>query len=158
MDYKRDLYLSWDELQSLCIELAQSILASGKTYDAIVAVTRGGMFPAGLLARELEILHVDTICVTRYKGLETHGQDDVLKLPGDLTGKSVLVVDDLADKGGTLEIVKKHLPDVTIATLIVKPQGKGKVDHFVKETPQDVWVRFPWDTARSYRDPLVKNA
>ncbi len=158
MSYKKEIYLSWDELQNLSIRLAQSILKTGKKYDCIVAVTRGGLFPAGLLARELNVHYIDTICVTTYKGNEGKeaGAAEVLKLPQSLKGKSVLVVDDLADKGTTLDAVKKALPEACFATIFVKPLGKTRVNHFIQETDQETWIRFPWDTIRAYKNPLVE--
>lgn len=156
MEYTKELYLSWDEIQANCIELAYKLIGDRKKFDAIVAVTRGGLFPAGLLARELDIHLIDTICVSRYNGMHAGDTETVLKIPQGLEGKSVLVVDDLADKGRTLDVVKEHLPNATVAVLIVKPEGRDRAHYHVRETEQEVWVRFPWDTFRAYRDPLVK--
>ena len=158
MSYKKEIYLSWDELQSLSIRLAKMLLRTNKKFDAIVAVTRGGLFPAGLLARELNVHYIDTICVTTYNGKEgkKSGEARVLKLPLSLQNKSILVVDDLADKGTTLEAVKAQLPNACFATLFVKPLGKPRVDYFVEETDQETWIRFPWDTIRAYKNPLVE--
>ncbi len=158
MEYTKELYLSWDEVQANCIELAYKIIATKRRYDAIVAVTRGGMFPAGVLARELDIHYVDTICLSRYNVMEVNDEEQVLKIPQGLQDKSVLVVDDLADKGRTLDMVKEHLPNAIVATIIVKPEGKDRVNVYVRETAQEVWVRFPWDTFRMYRDPVAKTS
>lgn len=152
--YTDDLYMGWDEFQAHCIRLAATLNASGKTFDALVAVTRGGLFPAGIIARELDIRMIDTFCVFRYKGQGT-GSETILKTAANLEGKNVLVVDDLADKGRTLEIVREHIPHATIATVFVKPEGKPQVDHYVSEVAQSTWVRFPWDTYRAYKNPLV---
>lgn len=96
--------------------------------------------------------------VTTYNGKEgkKSGEARVLKLPLSLQNKSILVVDDLADKGTTLEAVKAQLPNACFATLFVKPLGKPRVDYFVEETDQETWIRFPWDTIRAYKNPLVE--
>lgn len=152
--YNNDLFLSWDEFQAQAVKLAALINATGRKYDVLVAITRGGMFPAGIIARELDIRLIDTFCMYRYKGQSTT-QETILKQASDYPGKSVLVVDDLADKGKTIETVRQHLPGATVATLFVKPLGKPMVDLFAEEVPESTWVRFPWDTHRAYRSPLV---
>lgn len=152
--YTNDLYLSWDDLQMRCITLAHGLLNLKKNFDVLIAVTRGGMSPASIIARELSIHHIDTFCISRYN-VKDVVREEIIKLPNDYTGKNVLVIDDLADKGRTLEIVRQYLPQATIATVFVKPHGKKFVDIFVEEVNQDTWVRFPWDTQRIYKAPLT---
>jgi len=120
-----------------------------------VAITRGGMAPAMIAARELDIRAVDTISVKSY---DNQDQSDavVLKMPdrelvGDGTG--ILVIDDLVDTGKTLEVVREAMPKAHFATVYAKPKGRAMVDTFITEVSQDTWIFFPWDMALQYVEP-----
>ncbi|MEQ8256210.1 MAG: xanthine phosphoribosyltransferase, partial [Roseovarius confluentis] len=124
-------------------------------WKAVVAITRGGMAPAMIVARELDIRAVDTISVKSYSH-QTQGKPQILKSPdpdlvGDGTG--VLIVDDLVDTGKTLEVVRAALPKAHVATVYAKPQGRELVHTFVTEVSQDTWIFFPWDMALQYVEP-----
>lgn len=151
--YKKEMYLGWDDFQMRCIALAQKLLNANKKFDVLIAVTRGGMSPASIIARELSIHCIDTFCISRYQDKDII-KDDIIKFPNEYNGKNILVIDDLADSGGTLKIVRAHLPQAFIATIFVKPNGKDLVDVYVDDVSQDTWVRFPWDTHRLYKEPL----
>jgi xanthine phosphoribosyltransferase len=121
----------------------------------VVAITRGGMAPAMIVARELDIRMVDTISVKSYDH-QTQGVARIIKSPdagvmGD--GAGVLIVDDLVDTGRTLEVVRAALPRAHIATVYAKPMGRDRVDTFVTEVSQDTWIFFPWDMALQYVEP-----
>ena len=121
----------------------------------MVAITRGGMAPAMIVARELDIRTVDTISIKSYNNQE-RTEARVLKAPdatimGDGTG--ILVVDDLVDSGKTLELVRKLYPRAHFATVYAKPQGRPQVDTFITEVSQDTWIFFPWDMALQYVEP-----
>ena len=120
-----------------------------------MAITRGGMAPAMIVARELDIRTVDTISVKSY---DHQNQMDakILKAPdpdlmGDGTG--ILVIDDLVDSGKTLEVVKEILPNAHFATVYAKPKGRPMVQTFITEVSQDTWIFFPWDMALQYVEP-----
>lgn len=155
--YTSDIYLSWDDVQTLCRELAAQIHKDAPhQYKKILAITRGGLFPAGILARELNIRHIDTISVASYD--EQQRIDPViLKDCSEDYKKDVLVVDDLSDTGTTLRLLKQHLISPRFVTLYVKPQGAELVDWYARHTSQETWVRFPWDTVRQYSAPLVQD-
>jgi xanthine phosphoribosyltransferase len=122
--------------------LAQRL--AGRRFAGIVAVARGGLVPAALLARDLDMRMVDTICVASYDG-RRRGPVDILKCPaGD--GADWLVIDDLADSGATLAAVRARLPAAHFATLYAKPEGKPFTDTYVAEVPQTTWLVFPWET------------
>ena len=120
-----------------------------------MAITRGGMAPAMIIARELDVRTVDTISIKSYDHQKQSGAK-VLKSPdaemmGDGTG--ILVIDDLVDTGKTLEVVKNLYPKAHIATVYAKPKGRPMVDSFITEVSQDTWIFFPWDMALQYVEP-----
>jgi xanthine phosphoribosyltransferase len=138
------LAISWDDVQRDAGLLAQSLAGKGP-WHGIVAVARGGLVPAALVARALGIRMLETISAVAYRG-ETLGSPEVLKFPtaaGD--GAGWLIVDDLVDTGTTMRIVRTMLPNAHVAVLYAKPVGKPLADSFVTEFPQDSWIDFPWE-------------
>ena len=122
---------------------------------AIVAITRGGMAPAMIVARELDVRAVDTVSVKSYHHQE-QAEAVILKAPdaelmGD--GAGILIIDDLVDSGKTIELVRAHYPKAHYATVYAKPQGRSMVDTFITEVSQDTWIFFPWDMALQYVQP-----
>lgn len=152
--YHAEKVASWDEIQGQCRFLAQHILRDAPDLRKILTITRGGLIPAAIIARELNIRHIETIGLGSYNE-QNRGDIEVLKDAHDSYMQDVLVIDDLADTGNTLKFLKERLIHARVATLFVKPLGKPHVDWFVEEVPQDTWVRFPWDTVRQYIPPLV---
>ncbi len=125
-------------------------------FRGIVAVTRGGLIPAAIVARELECRLIESISVVSYDE-ESQGEPSVIKPPsaaGD--GEGFLIVDDLVDSGVTARLVRDLLPRAHFACLYAKPAGKPMADSFVVEVPQDTWILFPWDTAPLFVPPLAK--
>lgn len=136
------LPLTWERIHQDARTLAARLAPKGP-FDRIVAVARGGLVPAAVLARELDIRLVDTVCVSSY-GDGTRHQLEVLKaIDGD--GAGWLVVDDLVDTGATARAVRAMLPKAHYATLYAKPEGRPLVDTHVDEVDQHVWIVFPWD-------------
>lgn len=152
--YQKEKYVSWDEVQLLCRTLAARIHKDRPDLIRILAITRGGLFPAGILARELNIKLIETVGMESYSGTE-QGEVQVLKEFNQRFSHNVLVVDDLADTGRTLKELKKSLVKPVVVTLFAKPEGLPMVDYYAEEVAQDTWVRFPWDTARTFMPPLV---
>lgn len=155
MSARTDIFVSWDEIQHLCTSLAQTILERNLPHERVLAITRGGLFPAGLLARELDIRRIETVGVVAYDD-QTAGQARLVKdaLPEFL--ENTLIVDDLADTGTTIDFLRPLTRGCTFATIFVKPEGKSRVDLFAREVAQDTWIRFPWDTRRQFAEPLVR--
>lgn len=137
--------VSWDEVQGLCQSLAHKISEeSHRDFDKILAISRGGLFPAGLLARALNIRMIDTVCIASYD--EDRHHDPVLLKefhPDFLEG--ALIVDDMANTGATLRLLKSRLLNPHFATLFIKPQSEGLVHWHAAKAPADSRVRFPWD-------------
>jgi xanthine phosphoribosyltransferase len=141
------LRLSWERVQRDCLTLADRLAPAGP-FIGIVAVTRGGLIPAALLARALDLTRVETVCLSSYDGT-TRRAVAVVKPAGEVGdgGRGWLVVDDLVDSGETLAVVRRMLPLAQYATLYAKPAGRAMVETFVDEFDQKVWVDFPWETA-----------
>lgn len=155
--YTSDIYISWDELHRDTRELCAQLLERGKSWHTLIAVTRGGLIPAAVVARELDIRLVDTVCVRSYHGSEAkeQGEATILKAPeGD--GEGCLLIDDLVDTGRTAGAIRERLPKATFATVYAKEEGRPLTDFCVREVPQTTWIRFPWDTALSFAPPLVE--
>jgi xanthine phosphoribosyltransferase len=158
LPHEKGFHVSWDQLHRDARALAWRLQGHGPdkgAWRAVVAITRGGMAPAMIVARELDIRTVDTISVKSYNH-QTQSEPRIIKSPdmeivGDGTG--VLIVDDLVDTGRTLEVVRKTMPKAHVATVYAKPQGRPQVETFVTEVSQDTWIFFPWDMALQYVKP-----
>jgi xanthine phosphoribosyltransferase len=163
LPHEKGFHVSWDQLHRDARALAWRLdgqgpdgaEAGGGGWRAVVAITRGGMAPAMIVARELDIRTVDTISIKSYNH-QTQAEPVVIKAPdaammGDGTG--ILVIDDLVDSGKTLEVVHRLYPKAHFATVYAKPKGKPMVDTFITEVSQDTWIFFPWDMALQYVEP-----
>ncbi len=157
LPHEKGFHVSWDQLHRDARALAWRLQGEAPEdgWRAVVAITRGGMAPAMIVARELDIRVVDTISVKSYNH-QTQSEPRVIKSPdmeivGD--GEGVLIVDDLVDTGKTLEVVRKHMPKAHVATVYGKPMGRDMVDTYVTEVSQDTWIFFPWDMALQYVEP-----
>jgi xanthine phosphoribosyltransferase len=152
--------VTWDQLHRDARALAWRLIDLGP-FRGIVAITRGGLIPAAIVARELEARLVETVSIVTYGrggGDETQiGTPEVIKPPvaaGD--GEGFLIVDDLVDTGATAKVVRALLPLAHFATVYAKPAGKVLVDTFITEVSQDTWILFPWDTEPQFAIPLAK--
>jgi xanthine phosphoribosyltransferase len=147
--------VTWDQLHRDGRALAWRLIDKGP-YKGIVAITRGGLIPAAIIARELDCRLIESVSIQTYDE-ETRGKPLVTKPPaaaGD--GEGWLIVDDLVDTGTTAREVRKLLPRAHFACIYAKPDGKDVVDSFVTEVSQSTWILFPWDTEPQYAAPLVK--
>ena len=158
LPYEDEIIISWVELHRDARHLSHVLHEKGP-WKGIIAVTRGGLVPAALVARELDIRLVDTICVTSYdassagKAAQAQGGIQVLKgVSGD--GAGYLLIDDLVDTGKTAQAVRKLLPKAYFATLYAKPAGRPIVDVCVKEFKQTKWIHFPWDIEYKFATPI----
>ncbi len=140
----------WHEIHRDASHLAQLLKSKGP-WRGLLAVSRGGLAPAAIVARILDIRIVETICLASYDG-EQKGALQVLKAaPADVgDGSGWLLIDDLVDSGATAVAALRMLPGAHLATLYIKPAGRGLVHTFVREIPNDIWIDFPWD-----RDPAL---
>ena len=143
--------VSWDQFHRDSRALAWRLHAAGP-FDALVCITRGGLVPAAIVARELNVRMIETVCIASYHDYKNQGDIKVIKgVAAEITsmrgeGKGVLIVDDLVDTGKTAKVVRELLPAAHFATVYAKPMGRPLVDTFVTEVSQDTWIYFPWDT------------
>jgi xanthine phosphoribosyltransferase len=149
--------VSWEELQRNCRALAWRLLEKGP-YRGIVAVTRGGLVPAAIVARELDVRMIDTICCSTYEGTVRGDRVNVLKDAAAVqdSGHGWLIIDDLVDTGVTAQKVRELLPKAHFATVYAKPAGRPLVDTYITEVSQDTWILFPWDQEPVMSQPLVE--
>ena len=158
LPHEKGFHISWDQIHRDSRALAWRLQGYGPdngAWRAVVAITRGGMAPAMIVSRELDIRVVDTISIKSYDH-QSPSEAKVLKAPdadlmGDGTG--ILIVDDLVDSGKTLEVVRRMYPNAHFATVYAKPKGRPQVDTFITEVSQDTWIFFPWDMALQYVEP-----
>lgn len=147
--------VTWDQLHRDARALAWRLM-DNEPYTGIVAISRGGLIPAAIIARELDVRLVESVCVVTYQD-EHRGEPVVTKAPvaaGDGTG--FLIVDDLVDSGTTARVVRALLPKAHFACIYAKPLGRDTVDSFVTEVSQDTWILFPWDTEPQFIEPLAR--
>jgi xanthine phosphoribosyltransferase len=152
--------VSWDQFHRDARALAWRLAGAGP-FEAIVCITRGGLVPAAIVARELGTRLIETVCIASYHDYKNQGDlaliKDVapsIKAIGDGRGRGVLVIDDLTDTGKTARVVRDILPDAHFATIYAKPAGRPVIDTFVTEVSQDTWIYFPWDMGLAYQAPL----
>jgi xanthine phosphoribosyltransferase len=148
---RKNFPVSWEEIHRDARVLAGRLAGLGP-FRGIIAVTRGGLVPAAIVAREIDIHLIDTICISSYDDRAQHPAEiQVLKgLSGD--GEGFLIIDDLVDTGETARVVREMLPKAHFATLYAKPAGRPMVDTFVTEVSQDTWIVFPWEAQRITRE------
>ena len=152
--------VSWDQFHRDARALAWRLAGSGP-FAAIVCITRGGLVPAAIVARELNIRVIETVCVSSYRDIAQQGELRLLKdvaesvaNAGGGQGKGVLIVDDLVDTGKTARVVRELLPAAHFAAVYAKPMGRPQVDTFITEVSQDTWIFFPWDTGLAFQPPI----
>lgn len=154
--YQKLFPVTWDQLHRDAKALAWRLLEHGP-FTSIVGITRGGLVPAAIIARELNIRLVDTVCIATYAHRDQNVNEQVLKgITG--SGEGMLIVDDLVDTGNTAKIVRAMLPKAHFATVYAKPAGRPLVDSYITEVSQDTWILFPWDSEVQYSTPLVEKA
>jgi xanthine phosphoribosyltransferase len=159
--WQKSFPVSWDQFHRDARALAWRLSAAGP-FHAVVAITRGGLVPAAIVARELGIRVVETVSVASYD-YDKQGDVSVLKpVAVEFTSKDqghgVLIVDDLVDTGATARVVRDMLPKAHFATVYAKPSGRPLVDTFVTEVSQDTWIYLPWDMDLQFAAPIRDRA
>jgi hypoxanthine phosphoribosyltransferase len=147
--------LSWADFGRSGRELAEHIDADGYRPDLILAIARGGLFPAGALGYALDVKNVHLINVEFYTGVDERLPMPVVlppvPQPVDLSGARVLIADDVADTGATLGLVKDfcadHVAEVRCAVIYEKPASTVKCEYVWRRT--SAWIDFPWSVEES---------
>ena len=138
------LYISWEEFHKHVKQLATKLKDAGQ-WNKIVAVSRGGLLPAGILAYELDIRNVEVVNMSSYDGDKQRSQNDIdIKSFVGEVDEHTLVIDDLSDTGNTFRLLRQEFPKAHFAAVYAKSKGKVLVDFYVEEMP-DKWIVFPWD-------------
>lgn len=157
MTNERYLHLTWMDVQRLSEKLADQIAESGFRPDIIVAVSRGGFDPARILSDELNIRSLASLQVIYYAGIRERNDKPQVKYPlnADISGLNVLVVDDVADSGNSLKVVKEYVDtlgprEVKMATLHHKPWSTFEPDFYAESV--DKWIIYPWEPRESIED------
>jgi xanthine phosphoribosyltransferase len=156
--YTRMFPVSWEELHRHCKALAWRLLDRGQ-FAGIVAVTRGGLVPAAIVARELDVRLIETVCCSTYDKTSRRDSVNMLKPPEAALaqgGEGWLIVDDLVDTGVTAKAVRDMVPRAHFATIYAKPAGRPLVDTFITEVSQDTWILFPWDQEAVMSKPIAE--
>ena len=149
--------LTWDQFGEASRDLARQVVESGFEPDIVLSITRGGLLPAGAIAYALDNKNIHIINVEFYTGVDERLPEPVFLAPLPsthyLADRTVLIIDDVADTGETLRMVRDfcadHVAETRTAVLYEKSQSVVKCDYVWKRT--DEWIAFPW----SSEPPLV---
>ena len=148
--------VTWDMFQMHARKLSERLLPASQ-WKGIIAVSRGGLFPAAVLARELGIRHIETVCIASYHDHNNQGELQVLhsaQVPN--CGEGFIVVDDLVDTGNTARAIRQMYPNAKFVTVFAKPAGAELVDDYVIDIPQNTWIEQPWDLGLTVVPPLSR--
>lgn len=152
--YKMMFPVSWEQLHRDCRALAWRLVEKGP-WKGIFAITRGGLVPAAIIARELDIRLIDTICISSYDW-KSQGKSSILKAVEN-DGEGWLLIDDLVDTGRTAMLARDMVPKAHFATVYAKPEGRPTVDTYITEVSQDTWILFPWDAEHQFVQPIIEH-
>ncbi|MGD0396921.1 MAG: phosphoribosyltransferase family protein [Nitrososphaerales archaeon] len=147
-------YIGWVEYGNLAEALAEKVRSSGKTFDLVIGVARGGI-PVAMVVSDRLGVKIDTITVKSYSGIAERSSIKILStLIEDIKGKRVLLVDDLVDQGDTMIGVKGFVSEkgakvVETAVLFKKPWSKTHPDYFLETTGE--WIVFPFELSEVSR-------
>jgi uncharacterized protein len=144
--------LTWQEFGEASRDLARAIAADGFEPDLILSIARGGLFVAGALGYALSVKNLHVMNVEFYDGVGTTLDMPVMLPPVpkavDFSAKKVLIADDVADSGKTIELVYEFIKDqvdaVRSAVIYEKPRSVIKCDYVWRRTDQ--WINFPWSS------------
>jgi hypothetical protein len=152
---------TWERIYELLLNLASKIRNSNFKPDVIVGISRGGWPPARIMSDLLENPELANVKVEFYLGVAETKGEPVITQPVSVSvrGKRVLVVDDVADTGKSLRLVRTHLKEqgaveVRIATIYYKPWSVLKPDWYERETSR--WIVFPWERKETVRNLVEK--
>lgn len=144
--------LTYETFGTAVRDLAQAVADDGYVPDIILSIARGGLLVGGALGYALGIKNVFVMNVEFYTGVDERLELPVVLPPTpdvvDLTGARVLVADDVADTGATLQLVREftqgHVADVRSAVIYEKSRTLVRSDYVWRRT--DAWINFPWST------------
>ena len=151
MDY---LILSWRDVYNLTLQLSERIVSSGFIPDIIVGIARGGWIPARILSDVLYATALENIRIEYYTDVGVRGKAPRITQPlsGSLEGKTILLVDEVADTGASLHHAIEHAKNLGVdeqrsAVLHLKPTSKVVPDYYMVMTTS--WTVYPWENRES---------
>jgi len=152
---------TWEKIYELLLNLAGKIRKANFEPDVIVGISRGGWPPARIMSDLLENPELANVKAEFYLGVAKTKSEPVITQPVSVSvhGKKILIVDDVADTGKSLRLVRLHLKeqgatDVKIATIYYKPWSVVAPDWYERKTSQ--WVIFPWERKETVRNVVKK--
>jgi len=154
---------TWDRIYEMLLGLAERIGKGRFTPDIVLAVSRGGWIPARVLCDLLGDPNLADVGVEFYFGVAETKDEPTLVRPASvsLEDRKVLIVDEVADTGKSLKLVKEHVTDrgakeVKVAVIYSKPHSIVKPDFFAGETSS--WIVFPWEIKETVRKIIKDSA
>ena len=150
--------MTWQDLGSGTRELAEAIHADGYAPDMVLGIARGGLLVAGAIGYALDVKNTFTMNVEFYTGVDERLEMPMILPPVpdlvDFADFKVLIADDVADTGATLELVQQFcegkVAEVRCAVLYEKSRSAVKCEYVWRRT--DRWITFPW----SAEDPVLQ--
>jgi uncharacterized protein len=150
--------MSWDDLGTGSRELAEAVVADGYVPDMVLGIARGGLLVGGALGYALGVKNTFTMNVEFYTGIDERLEMPMILPPVpdlvDFHDFKVLIADDVADTGATLELVKQFcagkVAEVRCAVLYEKPRSTVRCEYVWRRTSD--WITFPW----SAEDPVLQ--
>lgn len=164
----RHFQVTWDEFHRHSRALAWRMHDAGKhkKWNVVLGVSRGGLVPATIMAREFGLRIVESISVESYRDFTTQGELRILKnISEDVRkllrsgGENMLIVDDLVDTGKTFDKLRDMFPAAHYAAIYSKPRGVHAVQDHLIQVSQETWIYLPWDTHNltlEYMPPMVQ--
>jgi uncharacterized protein len=162
-DVRKEI-MSWDDLGAGSWELAEAVVADGYRPDMVLAIARGGLLVAGALSYALGVKNTFTMNVEFYTGIDERLEMPMILPPVpdlvDFSETRVLIADDVADTGATLELVKDFLEDkvaqTRCAVLYEKPRSSVRCEYVWRRTER--WIDFPWSAQAPVGETLLESA
>lgn len=144
-------FITWEEVYSLCRQLVLQLRKENIRIDVIVAIARGGYIPARLLSDMLGIYDLTCFKIEHYQGAFKQ-QEAFVKYPlnADITGRKVLLLDDVCDSGDSFEVGIEHIrhcgavKEMHTAALHLKSVSKYIPDFYAAEVREWRWLIYPW--------------
>ena len=160
--FTKTFHVGWEAFHRDAKQLAWKLFDL-RPFEGVIAITRGGLVPSAIVARELDIRAVETVGVISYLdgavdeiGRRKRGDVQITKCPATTRdGTGWVIIDDLVDTGETAKAVRDLLPRACFATVYAKPAGRPYTDVFVAEMSQDTWIHFPWDLEPRPAEPII---
>ncbi len=154
--------VSWENFYQLCRQLVSKLHDASFRPDMIIAISRGGCIPARILCDYLDVFDLDVIKIEHYHGVNRQ-KAATLRYPlsAKISGKRVLLVDDVSDTGDSFAVGTRHLlsngdpMDLKTAVLHHKTVSSYTPDFYAERVEQWRWIIYPWAVIEDLRSILA---